>query len=135
MVKSPAHFRYWKDNPQEDTASLLFGRSVHKYVLEKDDFFNEFAVAPLVDRRTKEGKAQWLLFQDQSVGKDIITQEDFEKIQAMYDALYATPFVAKLLSGEKELSFFTEDDRTGLIVKCRPDCITNLVQMQVVMDL
>ena len=134
MTKSPAHFRYWKDNPQEDTASLLFGRAVHKYVLEKEDFFNEFAVAPFVDRRTKEGKAQWLLFQDQSEGKDIITQEDFEKIQAMYDALYATPFVAKLLSGEKELSFFTEDDRTGLVVKCRPDCITDFDEVSLLID-
>ena len=134
MTKSPAHFRYWKDNPQEDTASLLFGRAVHKYVLEKDDFFNEFAVAPLIDRRTKEGKAQWLLFQDQSEGKDIITQEDFEKIQAMYDALYATPFVARLLSGEKELSFFTEDDRTGLVVKCRPDCITDFDEVSLLID-
>ena len=59
MTKSPAHFRWWKDNPPEDTASLLFGRAVLKFVLEKDDFFNEFAVAPLVDRRTKEGKAEW----------------------------------------------------------------------------
>lgn len=134
MTKSPAHYKWWKDNPQEDTASLLFGRAVHKYVLEKEDFFNEFAVAPFVDRRTKEGKAQWLLFQDQSVGKDIITQEDFEKIQAMYDALYATPFVAKLLSGEKELSFFTEDDRTGLTVKCRPDCLTEIGEANILID-
>ena len=134
MTKSPAHYRWWKDNPQEDTASLLFGRAVHKYVLEKDDFFNEFAVAPLVDRRTKEGKAEWSLFLEQSKGKDVITQEDFEKIQAMYDALYATPFVAKLLSGEKELSFFTEDDRTGLVVKCRPDCITDFDEVSLLID-
>ena len=60
MVKSPAHFRYWKDNPQEDTPALLFGRAVHKYVLEKDDFFTEFAVAPNVDRRTKEGRKNGL---------------------------------------------------------------------------
>ena len=46
MAKSPAHFRYWKDNPKEDTPSLLFGRAVHKYILEKDDFYKEFAVAP-----------------------------------------------------------------------------------------
>ena len=135
MVKSPAHYKYWKEHSEElDTNSFLIGRAVHKYVLEKDDFFNEFAVAPLVDRRTKEGKAEWLLFQDQSVGKDIITQEDFEKIQAMYDALYATPFVSKLLSGEKELSFFTEDDRTGLTVKCRPDCLTEIGEANILID-
>ena len=27
IAKSPAHFRYWKDHPQEDTPSLLFGRA------------------------------------------------------------------------------------------------------------
>ena len=59
MVKSPAHFRYWKDNPQEDTPALLFGRAAHKYVLETYDFFTEFAVAPNVDRRTKDGKQIW----------------------------------------------------------------------------
>ena len=56
LVKSPAHFRYWKDNPQEDTPALLFGRAVHKYVLEKDDFFSEFAVAPNVDEQRKVRK-------------------------------------------------------------------------------
>ena len=60
IAKSPAHFRYWKDHPQEDTPSLLFGRAAHKYMLEKDEFKTEFAVAPNVDRRTKEGKELWI---------------------------------------------------------------------------
>ena len=71
IAKSPAHFRYWKDNPEESTPALLFGRAVHKYVLEKDKFNDEFAVAPEVNKRTKEGKAQWLLFQDQNEGKTL----------------------------------------------------------------
>ncbi|MBO5921947.1 MAG: PD-(D/E)XK nuclease-like domain-containing protein [Bacteroidaceae bacterium] len=134
MTKSPAHFRYWKDNPQEDTPALLFGRAVHKYVLEKDDFFSEFAVMPNYDRRTKEGKAAWLLFLDQNAGKDIITAEDFETVKAMREALYSTPFVEKLLSGRKELSFFRKDDSTGLTMKCRPDCLTTLEDMHLLID-
>lgn len=134
MTKSPAHFRYWKDNPQEDTHDLLFGRAVHKYVLEKDDFFKEFAVAPNVDRRTKAGKEQFALFEVENEGKDIITQDDFDKIKAMYDALYATPFVERLLSGEKELSFFVEDEKTGLTVKCRPDCLSEIGDTNILID-
>ena len=134
IVKSPAHFRYWKDNPQEDTPALLFGRAVHKYVLEKEDFFKEFAVAPIFDRRTKEGKAAWDNFQSESIGKDVITQEDFEKIKAMYDALYSTPYVAKLLSGSKELSFFKEDEITGTTIKCRPDCLTDIGDTHLLID-
>ena len=105
IAKSPAHFRYWKDNPEESTPALLFGRAVHKYVLEKDKFNEEFAVAPEVNKRTKEGKAQWLLFQDQNEDKDIISLEDFEKIKAMRETLYQTPFVSQLLKGKKEVSY------------------------------
>ena len=135
LMKSPLHYRYWKDNPEEsDTPALLVGRACHKYVLETYDFYNEFAVAPNFDRRTKEGKASWLLFQDQNEGKDIITQEQFEQIEKMRTAAHATPFVCKLLSGEKELSFWGVDEETGLAIKCRPDCITEWNGKHILID-
>ncbi len=134
IMRSPAHFRYYKDNPQEDTLALLLGRAAHKYVLETYDFYNEFAVAPNCDRRTKEGKAEWLLFCDQNENKDIITEEQFEQIDAMRIAAYATPFVSKLLSGEKELSFWGVDEETGLTIKCRPDCITEWNGKHILVD-
>lgn len=134
IVKSPAHFRYWKDNPQEDTPSLLFGRACHKYVLETYDFYNEFAVAPSCDRRTKDGKEEWAKFIADSDGKDVITQEQFEQIDAMRISAYATPFVSKLLSGEKELSFWGVDEDTGLTIKCRPDCITEWNGKHILID-
>ena len=97
MAKSPAHFRYWKDNPKEDTPSLLFGRAVHKYILEKDDFYKEFAVAPDINRRTKDGKAQWLLFQDQNEGKDIVSLDDFQQIKDMHYVLDSNSFARTLV--------------------------------------
>lgn len=126
MAQSPAHFRYWKDNPQEDTPALLFGRAAHKYMLEKEDFFNEFAIAPNVDKRTKSGGEEWNLFVEKNNGKDIISENDFKTILEMYKALYDTPFVSRLLNGEKELSYFVEDEKTGLLMKCRTDCQTEL---------
>ena len=134
IAKSPAHFRYWKDNLQEDTPALLFGRAVHKYALEKDDFFAEFAVAPNIDRRTKAGKEEYALFVEESKDKDVITADDFEKIKEMRETLYATPFVDTLLSGEKELSYFTKDAETGLIIKCRPDCLTQVGDTHILID-
>lgn len=133
IMKSPAHYKYWKDNPEEtDSPALLLGRAAHKYVLETYDFYNEFAVAPNCDRRTKEGKAQWLLFCDQNEGKDIITEEQFEQIEAMRTAAYATPFVSKLLSGEHEMSYFWTDEETGLKCKVRPDSINH--KLKIVVD-
>jgi exodeoxyribonuclease VIII len=133
-MKSPAHYKYWKDNPQEDTPSLLFGRAAHKYILETYDFYNEFAVAPSCDRRTKEGKEIWNRFVADSEGKDIITEEQFKQIDEMRNYAYATPFVNKLLSGEKELSFFGTDEDTGLALKVRPDCITEWNGKNILID-
>lgn len=157
IAKSPAHFRYWKDHPQEDTPSLLFGRAAHKYMLEKDDFFEEFEVAKDFKYGTKADKEEtqqfickkaiecgkgeeWdnfiitnprkedvvLFYRSLIVGKDIISVDDMQKIEDMYEALYSTPFVKTLLSGKKELSFFCEDEETGEIMKVRPDCLTEL---------
>lgn len=134
MVKSPQHFRYWKDHPQEDTPALLFGRASHKYMLEKDDFFTEFVIAPNIDRRTKAGKEEYAAFLEESKGKDIISADDFQKIQEMHEALYSTPFAEQLLSGEKELSFFLEDEETGLMMKSRPDCLTTIGDTHVLID-
>lgn len=134
IAKNPAHFRYWKDHPQEDTPALLFGRAVHKYALEVDDFFTEFTVAPNVDRRTKAGKEEYALFTEPSKGKGVITSDDFEKIKEMREVLYDTPFVKQLLSGKKELSYFMEDAETGLIIKCRPDCQTQIGDTHILID-
>lgn len=132
MLKSPAHYRHLKDNPQEDTPALLFGRAAHKYVLETYDFYNEFAVAPNCDRRTKEGKAIWEKFIAESDGKDVITQEQFEQIDAMRNAMLATPFVSKLINGEHEVSYFWTDEDTGLKCKVRPDAINH--KLKVIVD-
>lgn len=135
MVKSPMHCKYWRENPiEKETPALLFGRASHKYVLETYDFYNEFVVVPNCDRRTREGKEIWNKFVAESGGKDVITQEQFEQIDEMRTAAYATPFVSKLLSGEKELSFWGKDEDTGLITKCRPDCLTEWNGKHILID-
>ena len=165
IVKSPAHFRYWKDNPQEDTPALLFGRAAHKYMLEPNDFFTEFEVAKDFKYGTKLDKEEtqnfickkaievgrgeeWdnfitknpkkedviAFYRSLLKGKDIITAEEFEKIKEMHKALYSTEFVADLLSGEKELSFFAVDDDTLLPLKCRPDCLSIVKGTNILVD-
>lgn len=166
IMQSPAHYRYWKDNPKEkDTPALLMGRAAHKYVLETYDFYNEFEVAKDFKYGTKADKEETQKFICQKAielgrgdewdsfivtnpkkedvvafyrslvaDKDIITQEQFEQIDAMRTAAYATPFVSKLLSGEKELSFWGVDEETGLEIKARPDCITEWNGKNILID-
>jgi hypothetical protein len=132
IMITPAHYKHWKDNPQEDTPALLFGRSAHKYILETYDFYTEFAVAPNCDRRTKEGKETWNKFVADSEGKDVITQEQFEQIEEMRKVMLATPFVSKLINGEHEISYFWVDEDTGLECKVRPDSINH--KLKIVVD-
>lgn len=134
IAKSPYHFKYALDHPQEDTKSLLFGRAAHKYILEKEDFFDEFAILPNVDRRTTAGKEAYNNFLLASEGKDVITTDDYKVIQEMDKAIDAVPLARELLSGEHEKSFFWMDEITGEACKCRPDCMTEYNGMKYVTD-
>ena len=137
MMKSMAHWKYYKDNPEEDsdTPSLKFGRAFHKYCLEPYDFENEFIIAPKFDRRTKDGKAAYEDFLAKADGKEVLDEETFTKIQQMREVLYATPYVKELLNGEHEKSFFWIDETTGIPCKCRMDSFGKFKGQNVVVDL
>lgn len=135
MMKSPAHYLYFKENPQEDTPSLLFGRAYHKMCLETSEFFEEFAVVPQCDRRTKEGKEIYARFLAESEGKDVITSDMYEQIHKMREVLMSTKFVPKLINGTHEMSYFSTDESTGLTVKCRPDSHTKIGDRHLIIDL
>lgn len=122
LAKCPANAKV----KQEETASLLFGRAFHSYVLEGPDaFYKQFAVFPkYIDRRTKEGKQEHLGFIEANRGKDVISEDDFDTITAMTDSVIRHPFACKLLSeGRSEQSVYWVDKETGLYCKCRPDRI------------
>jgi len=123
--KSPKHYWYAKNNSaKEESTALTFGSAAHKYILEKDDFFNEFYVISCMDRRTKEGKESYARCLEEAQGKTIISGDDFATILEMSKAIDEHPFAKYFLQGEHEVSLFWTDAETGEKVKCRPDCLT-----------
>ena len=124
MRKSPFHFKYAQEHPEEDTAALLFGRALHKLILELDDFSKEFAIAPTVDRRTKTGKEVYSEFLLSSSGKDVISADDYQIMQDMAEQIRNHKIASMLLDGVHEESYIWVDDMTGEACKCRPDCKT-----------
>ena len=134
IAQSPYHFKYAIEHPEEDTPSLLFGRAAHKYILEKEDFFKEFAIAPIVDRRTTKGKETYMNFLEMSKGKEVITQTDLDEIIEMDKAIDAVPIARQLLTGIHEQSYFWKDIETGEPVKCRPDCLTEYEGKKYIVD-
>ena len=124
MEDSPEKFKYFLDHPEEEKSpALVFGSACHKWVLEKDDFGNEYAVAPEgINRRTKEGKEAWERFCDENAGKEIISREDYETMAGMREVLMKHPLAKKLLTGkgQTEVPLFWTDRETG--EKCKVKC-------------
>lgn len=62
LLKSPAHFHLYASAPRESTKALRLGSYVHALVLEPEKARTAFAIAPVCDRRTKDGKATYEAF-------------------------------------------------------------------------
>lgn len=126
IARSPLHYWHARNasNDNEPTAAQRIGSAAHKLILEPDTFGDEFAVAPDVDRRTKDGKALWAEFVEENAGKVVLNESEMDQLEAMRDAVMAHPAARGLLSsvpGRAELSAYWRDAETGVLCRCRPD--------------
>lgn len=122
MSESPEKFKWYRDHPQEPTESLLFGRVVHKLVLEPDDYASEFLTFPNLNLRTSVGKAALAQYEEEAQGRQIVTMDKYLQALSMAEVVRAVPFVAECLrDGQTEQSFFWTDSLTEVDCKCRTD--------------
>ena len=123
MNDSPEKFKYFLEHPIEQTPAMAFGSAAHKMILEPNDFGNEYVVAPEINRRTKEGKAEWEAFCAANEGKEIISQEDADTMREMEEALERCPLANELIRGEgqSEVPIFWTDPETGEKCKAKLD--------------
>lgn len=126
MQSCPAYFIWAENNPSVQTEDMALGSAFHKLVLEFDDFESEFAVAPLVDRRYKEGKQIYNDFLEANADKTIITQEQYDTAMGMRESLLANPYAKAMLKGTAEQSIYFVDEMTGEKCKIRPDIVRPL---------
>ncbi len=134
LRESPEKFKWYQEHPEPATPALLFGAAVHKLLLEPNTFNDEFAVAPEVDRRTKDGREAYNAFLASSDGKSVISQADYEKAVEMAQKASEASFVKKLLDGEHEKPFYWVDDLTGEPCKIRVDCLTYVNGKPIIID-
>ena len=122
LRRSPAHYKYFLENPPEDTPTFRFGRAVHAAILTPTAYKRDFAVIPEgIDRRTKAGKEEYQAFLDASAGKEIITADEAETVRGIVKAFRKNPDAVELLKGTKrERPLFWTDDN-GILCKCRVD--------------
>lgn len=138
IAKSPAHYyaRYLDPNRElkAKTPALVFGTAIHTAILQPDLFPVTVVVAPVVDRRSNAGKAQWAEFMAVHGHKTIISADEYQTCLKIQKAVRKHPAAATLLkSGVSEKTFQWEDPVTGAPCKCRPDWIST--SMEVCVDL
>ena len=131
LLKSPYHFKN-KHLFREETKSFDIGSAVHSLVLEPHLFNEEFAIAPICDRRTKEGKETYNNFVAESEGKTVLSNDDFLLCNSMAESVHNQKATNVFLrDGVAEYSYFSEFE--GVPVRCRPDYYNE--KLGVVVDL
>lgn len=123
-------FHYWNKyvNPnrpdrEKTTDAALFGNAFHTMVLEPDTFDQRYAILPEgIDRRTKQGKADFDDFLLKSAGKVALKADQLETLRQMQQSVYNHTEAKELIPNALyEHSIFWNDPHTGIKCKTRPD--------------
>ena len=120
MARSPAHYKY--SAPREATRAMEIGTAIHTAVLEPHRFQDEYIIIDTEDRRTSVYKECVKVHGSERV----LTSKENDKVVGMKEAVLANIHAQRLLTdsdSRKELSVFTKDPETGVMVKCRFDLI------------
>jgi len=118
LLRSPAHYKVGFGDP---TPAMALGSAVHALVLEPH--LDLVPLPPVVNKRTKQGKADWAEFEATlKPGSILLSPNDYEKARRMAEAVTTNPFVQRsgLLQGAKEVSFFGTDEH-GCYRRARSD--------------
>lgn len=126
---TPAHFLESLSRPKEATEDMEFGTILHAAILTPE-LPKAYHVRPK-EYPTKEGPKPWdgraTYCKDWKKDHADLPCIDFaqeEAIPKIVDRVMSLPVAGDMLrAGQKEVSFFKRDEETGLMLKCRVDCI------------
>ena len=118
---------------------MKLGTATHCAILEPERFEIEYVEAPVVDRRTKDGKALWNELEQS--GRIVLSSEEYAKVTGMAKAMKDHELASKLVEGGiAEQSVYWNQKVSGLEVseilcKARPDYIKPLKKGYVIVDI
>lgn len=151
--KSARHYHVGKYNPKPPTPAMVFGSALHCLVLEPERFERDYIAEPTeapkkptaAQRNAKKPSAAavesieyWDKFEAQADGKTIISTKpgdgdafwspsDWDRLHSMAATIYEHPVAHQLieLPGRAELSYYWNDQDTGLLCRSRGDYVTD----------
>ena len=118
---------------------MKLGTATNCAILEPERFEIEYVEAPVVDRRTKDGKALWSELEQS--GKIILSSDEYIKVTEMATAMRRHELASKLISGgASEQSVYWNQkvstlDFSEILCKSRPDYIKPLKKGYVIVDI
>lgn len=117
LLKSPAHYQAYLAREREETKALRVGSYVHALVLQPDVAVTAFAVAPEVDKRTKEGKAAYAEWASTlAEGATILSADEAALAQNVATAMANARNELGVSFTETEVMFITHDGDTPVKV-------------------
>lgn len=125
--KSPLHFyekHVIKTTEEPDKDCFRIGRAAHCLALEPDRFSERFIVIPEINRRTKEGKAEYAYWLQKAAdqGADIVTPDEYIAFKAMAERMLSKSISRFIFEqAEFEKPIIVKCPRTGLERKIKPD--------------
>lgn len=146
IAQSPKHYwdRYLNpDRPeQDDNEHFAFGRAFHSYILEPELFRDTYVTIP-ADAPKKPTSTQinakkpsdatlaqlawWSEFAAKTKGKQLLTNDDYERLENIAQNVRQHGGARALLSmpGKAEVTVFWNDPVTGVECKARFDWLTD----------
>jgi len=117
LQKSPAHYKYYRENPSEPTPAMILGTALHLAVLEPGRFCDDVAYFD----GAKRGKA-WDEYKFLHKDKIILSKDDFTNVMDMKMSVLNHPVAGPLIqNAATEQSVFWNAATHGFPCKCRPD--------------
>lgn len=130
MLISPAHYKSWlaeQMEPEEPERELRIGLATHALCLQPESFDSAFAIAPVCDRRTTDGKRIWKEFLESSPGKLALTAEEYHIARSCADSVNRNSWFKRCIEDEKriiEKPFFLKNEHFKHGIKGRPDLVS-----------
>lgn len=116
---------YWKESKgveEKDTKPKTIGSALHCFILEPHLYSQKFVVLPKLDLRTNKGKELFAELKTNYPNALFINEEESELIKRMSDSFFKNKEAVQLLeNAEKEVDYYSVDEKTGLKIKGRID--------------
>jgi len=135
LKRSPLHWKTAREKKQEPSEAQEFGKIFHSMIENGEDFLQNYKIEPVFIGKTKDGKestrsaaakeARDRWYADLRPGAIVVKEAWIETLLGMMAAVKKHRLVGNLLkNGVRETSLWVEDPETGVVLKCRPDFIS-----------